>query len=250
MYTYGMDVKCNLWGFRASTMTSRLCIPGEFLGIPLGFPFSASKKREFGFLRRREPIIYDVQTKRNEAKTRSLFEGNEILPSASIPTFRATPPCRYARTTMRIGRTSSHAGRSDVGVDARTVVSPPPSSLVTVRVTRVHPDVGVGVDIRAAPPRSRRGTRRRRRGSERRRRARDGVRKDDGSGRRHHARDDRLRGYARTRTLQIDTTIKKLVRDGDGRGEEDDGHEGGWGEQHNNARVHPNFGVDIRAAPH
>ncbi len=29
-------------------------------------------------------------------------------------------------------------------------------------------------------------------------------------------------GYART-TSQIDTTIKKLVRDGEGRGEEDDG---------------------------
>ncbi len=56
-------------------------------------------------------------------------------------------------------------------------------------------------------------------------------------------------GYART-TSQIATTIKKLVRDGEGRGEEDNGHEGGWGEQHNNARVHPDFGVDIRAAPH
>ncbi len=55
--------------------------------------------------------------------------------------------------------------------------------------------------------------------------------------------------YART-TSQIDTTIKKLVRDGEGRGEEDDGHEGGWGERHNNARLHPDFGVDIHAAPH
>ena len=77
VHILSMTTECVRW--------DRLCIPGEFLGIPLGFPFSASKKREFGFLRRRESIIYDVQTKRNEAKTRSLFEGNEFLPIVASP---------------------------------------------------------------------------------------------------------------------------------------------------------------------
>ncbi len=115
---------------------------------------------------------------------------------------------------------------------------------MTVRVTRVHPDVGV--DICAAPP------------------AAGGVRKDDdedrnnvgtrGMGYAKTADQDvviarRTIDYART-TSQIDTTIKKLVRDGERRGEEDDGHKEGWGERHNNARIHPDFGVNIRAAPH
>jgi hypothetical protein len=45
---------------------------------------------------------------------------------------------------------------------------------------------------------------------------------------RHRSQNNDDGRYART-TSQIDTTIKKLVRDGEGREEEEDSHEGGWG---------------------
>ncbi len=82
---------------------------------------------------------------------------------------------------MRIGPTSSHAGRSNVGVDARIVVSPPPI---------LPRDRWASGSTSAPLPPAAGGVRED--DDEDRNNVRDGVRKDNGSGRRHRTRDDRL----------------------------------------------------------